>query len=195
MGVNTWIMVLKVSHDALSIEATYSSMPMDKPSGAYSIAYNYANKSVVVGGFDRVDSVYRWRIEILDNNLNPVKMVRMGVGSAVTGVSIGVDGDIYAIGRNGIVRLSKDGDVVMENRSLGGIEIFSSQRFGTSIGRNIVAIDNNWVYLLKEDLSIVERLRIAGGGESIAFLHGAPAFDGSKLCVSGIKIDPRDDWS
>jgi len=191
----TAITVLKVSPENLSIEAIYSSISMKIFGGAYSIAYNDVNKRIVVGGFDRIDNVYSWRIEILDTNLNLVKVIRPGIRGAIKSISIGINGDIYAVGRNGIVRFNRDGDIVKENRNIGGIEIYTPQKLGTAMDRNIAIINNNEFYLLKEDLTTIESIRIPRGTETISFIHGTPAFDGTKLYISGTEENPKEDWS
>jgi len=186
--------IIKVSADDLGIRAVYRSLK--KPSMFYSIAYNEMSRRIVAVGCDSSDGFYRWRIEVLTPELDLVRVIRPDFRGCATGISIDINGDIYIVGRRGILKLSEEGRTIAENRRLGGVEIYAPRQTGTSLGSNIVVIDHNTIHILDNTkLRIRESIRIARGLEAIAFSHNSLVYDGTYLYIAGTESSSPEDWN
>ncbi|ADM28482.1 hypothetical protein Igag_1685 [Ignisphaera aggregans DSM 17230] len=186
--------VIRISTPGLEISAIYRSL--SKPSSFYGVVYSESSKRVVVGGYDSADGFQKWRIEFLSPELEVERVIRPDVRGCITGVSVGIDGDIYVVGRMGVMRLSGGGRIIAENRRIGGIEIYTPKTLGTSLGDNIAVIDHNTIHILdRNNLETRETIRIARGLEIIAFPYNSPVYDGTYLYVAGTESSSPENWN
>ena len=193
-GESYAIHVEALSPDDLTPVATYTSNPMGRGAAAYSIAYDYVTNRVVLGGFDNVDGYRRWRIEILDKDLSLIRVCRPDVAGSVTGVAIGLNNAVYAVGRNAVAKLDIDGVVQKIDRARGGSRVVSSSG-SPPLGRRVaIATDNN-IYIMDENLNLVDATRLPRGAEIIAVTQGRIAYDNKKLYIAATQIISDNDWA
>lgn len=183
-----------LSADDLSTIGFYTSNPMGKNAAAYSVAYNPVTKHIVIGGFDNVDGFRRWRIEILTRDLSISRIARPDVRGSVTGVAIGPQGLVYAVGRGGVAKIDRDGSIASLTRSPGGLQIIASHSAAPPILRNIGVVSDNTFYLLDENLRPLEITRLVMGTETTFLSHGRPAMDSTKIYIAANSIITDVDW-
>jgi len=186
---STVLRVLKLSPDDLTVVDSYAPNLGPVDSGAYAVDYSRALKQVVVGGFDRVDGVSRWRIEYLTPNLKPIKVLRPDVRGSVTGLSAGADGATYAVGRIRVVRLSRDGEVERLVSSPPAVKVYAAQDYVPSLGANVAVAATDEVYVLDgKSLSVVDGTRITRGPQVASMMVGSMVADSEKIYVAATAV-------
>ena len=185
----TALRVLKLAPDDLAVVGSYAPNLGSANSGAYAVDYGRTLKQVVVGGFDRIDGVSRWRVEYLTPDLEPVKVVRPDIKGSVTGLSAGADGSVYAVGKTRVVKLGRDGEVVRSVSSPPAVKVYAAQEHAPSLGANVAAAATDEVYVLDgRSLSVVDGARISRGPQVTSMMVGSMAVDSEKIYVAATAV-------
>jgi len=186
------IHVEAISVDDLTPIARHSSNPRERGAAAYTITFNPETRQVLVGGFDNIDGYRSYRVEVLNRDLSLAVVARPGLRGAVTGISPGPQGTSYAVGRSGVVKISREGSTIMTNTTRSGIKIAFSATPPLD-GRVAVVTDNN-LHVLDENLGAVETTRIARGTEVLAATQGRVAADTTNIYIAMTQILTDVDW-
>ena len=188
------IRVEALSADDLSPIGFYTSNPMGKNAGAYSIIYNPVAKNVIVGGFDELDGARRWRVEILSRDLSLARIARPDLNGSVTGLAVDSQGFVYAVGRGGMAKIDRNGGVVSATRVVSGAQVIASPSDSRPIGRYIGVVSDNGFYLLDKNLGMVDRAIFAREAEATFVAQGRPAMDSEKIYIAASTIVTDIDW-
>ena len=185
----TALRVLKLAPDDLAVVGSYTPNLGSANSGAYAVDYSRTLKQVVVGGFDRIDGISKWRVEYLTPDLEPVKVVRPDIKGSVTGLSAGADGSVYAVGKTRVVKLSRDGEVVRSVSSPPAVKVYAAQEHAPSLGANVAAAATDEVYVLDgRSLSVVDGARISRGPQVASMMVGSMAVNSEKIYVAATAV-------
>jgi len=185
----TALRVLKLAPEDLAVVDSYAPNLGPADSGAYAVDYSSTLKQLVVGGFDKLEGVSRWRVEYLTPNLEPVRVVRPDIKGSVTGLSAGADGSVYAVGKTRVVKLSRDGVVERSASSPPAVKVYAAKDYVPSLGGNVAAAVTDEVYVLDgRSLSVVDGARISRGPQVASMMVGSMAADSEKIYVAATSV-------
>jgi len=185
----TTLRVLKLAPDDLAVVGSYAPKIGVASSGAYAVDYSKTLKQVVVGGFDKLEGVSKWRIEYLTPDLEPVRVLKPDIRGSVTGLSVSADGSAYAVGRTRVVKLSRDGSVERSVSSPSAVKVYAAKDYVPPLGGNVAAAATDEVYVLDgRSLSVVDVVRISRGPQIASMMVGSMAVDSEKVYVASTAV-------
>jgi len=183
-----------VSIDDLTPLARYSSNPRQMGAAAYATLYNTFTGQLVVGGFDNAEGYRSWRIEVLSKDLSLQIISKPQLRGAITALAMNPGGYIYAVGRNGVAKVNRDGGVASMNTGIGGCKALASPT-ESPLESRIAIISDDTLHIVDENLKIVESLRIARGTEILTAMHGGISFDKENMFIALTQITTDIDWN
>ncbi|MEM0026491.1 MAG: hypothetical protein QXT53_00960 [Ignisphaera sp.] len=188
------IHVEALSADDLSHIGFYTSSPMERNAAAYSVVYNPMTKGVVVGGFDEADGFRRWRIEMLSRDLSLSRVVRPDVHGSVTGLAVGSQGFVYAVGRGGVAKIDRNGEAASLTKAVSGAQIVASPSDSKPIGRYVGVVSDKNFHVLDKSLKLVDSAGLVRGAEITFVGQGKPAMDSERVYIVANTIATDVDW-
>jgi hypothetical protein len=190
------VYVARISPDILSIEKTFVTDREGRGAGAYTITYNRVTDRIAIGGYDRVEGSMNWLVVFLTKDLDLIKIVRPSVKGAITGLSTNPEGAMYAVDRGNVIKLGKEGELLLTSTLIQGVKVYSSQIGTSSIGLNaVIALDNNVFYISNDDLSIIDSVRLSRGPQMLTTFVGSMDSDNDKVYLGLTQVVTKDDWN
>ncbi len=179
------IYVRKIRHSDLSLIKEYFSNLSDV-NYAYDIALNpLSNQLWVVGNVNSE----KWRIEVLDKDLNLVKGLETDIGSSATSVGFDDDGYSYVVGDGGILKLGRDVEEVKRyvQPLLFSKTLWLNNRLYVAGGESVGDYVRQVLYVFDRELNLLNRTVISTGMDADAmFLMGKMASDGENIYLAGL---------
>lgn len=192
----TALYAVKISATDFSTVSSFVIDMKGSGAGAYAVSYNSRTKQVVVGGFDRSEGSMNWLIVYLTEDLELTRVVKPGVKGSVTGLAIDHEGFIYSVGKNRIIKLGKEGEIIAVAGTPQAVKIYTSSELKTSIGVNIATATDNEIYMLANDtLSIVDSVRLSRGPQMLTTFIGSMDADNDNIYAALTQIVTKDDWN
>lgn len=179
------VRVRKMRLSDLSLVKEYSSNLSDV-NYAYDIALNPLSNQIWVVG--NVNSE-KWRIEILDKDLNPVKYLESDIGSSATSIGFDDDGYSYIVGDGGILKLSGDAGEVKRYAQpvLFAKTLWLNNRLYVAGGESVGDYIRQILYVFDRELNLLNRTVISTSMDADAmFLMGKMVSDGENIYVAGL---------
>ncbi|MGB9705567.1 MAG: hypothetical protein ACPL3C_08965 [Pyrobaculum sp.] len=180
--------------DDLSLVAVYTSNPSDKLDLARGIGINPATGHLWVVGSEVADGL-KWRIEVLDRDLNRISVLKPDVGGDAEGVVFDENGNAYVYGIfYDIIKYSKDGrELARANIGVEaeGVVYVNSRLYVVTGDDRLIVFDADLRKLDEVDLrqEITKRVEVGGfsvtvGSATLRSIRRA-AFDGGTIYVAG----------
>ncbi|MEM2049881.1 MAG: hypothetical protein QXZ11_02025 [Thermoproteota archaeon] len=184
-GSSEGVRVRKMRLSDLSLVKEYSSNLSDV-NYAYDIALNPSSSQIWVVG--NVNSE-KWRVEILDKDLNLVKHLEADIGSSATSIGFDDDGYSYIVGDGGVLKLSRDaGEVKRYSQPvLFAKTLWLNNRLYVAGGESVGDYLRQVLYVFDRELNLLNRTVISMSMDADAmFLMGKMASDGENIYVAGL---------
>ncbi|MEM4610537.1 MAG: hypothetical protein QW190_06590, partial [Thermoproteota archaeon] len=179
-GSSEGVRVRKMRLSDLSLVKEYSSNLSDV-NYAYDIALNPSGSQIWVVG--NVNSE-KWRVEILDKDLNLVKHLEADIGSSATSIGFDDDGYSYIVGDGGVLKLSGDaGEVKRYSQPvLFAKTLWLNNRLYVAGGESVGDYLRQVLYVFDRELNLLNRTVISMSMDADAmFLMGKMASDGENI--------------
>ncbi|MBO3833406.1 MAG: hypothetical protein FGF51_08535 [Candidatus Brockarchaeota archaeon] len=184
-GFSEGVHVRKMRLSDLSLVKEYSSNLSDV-NYAYDIALNPLSNQIWVVG--NVNSE-KWRVEILDKDLNLVKYLETDIGSSATSIGFDEDGYSYVVGDGGILKLSGDAGEVKRyvQPVLFAKTLWLGNRLYVAGGESVGDYIRQVLYVFDRELNLLNRTVISMSMDADAmFLMGKMVSDGENIYVAGL---------
>ncbi|MEM4554081.1 MAG: hypothetical protein QXW05_02935 [Ignisphaera sp.] len=171
----------------LEVVATYVSQSLDGMATPFAITVDPNTSYVWVGGFVQRYYMMWWRVEILDRDLNIVRVVDLPIAGSVFSIAFDDTGYIYVIGDYGVVKLDRYGYKVKETYY--GIcrkALFDNGYLYIVCNEYAYGFTRHVLYVLDEELEIVNKIILSGEIHVEArFPIGRMSTDGKHIYVAG----------
>lgn len=193
----------------LSLVDVYVSNPSDLDDVTYGVGINPVTGNLWVIGFDWIDDLQKWRIEVLDReSLKLIKIIRLELSPLFIfdgpfSISFDDEGNAIIVGSGGIVKVNENGNVIALNT--GYYEHFKSLYLGSYIyvvGKEYdnffsIPIFQKWfwyLYVYNSNLSLINKITL--GLTDVSFLRGKFHVEGSNIYVAGSAKNHQEpfDW-
>jgi hypothetical protein len=183
-GSSAGTRVIKMRLSDLSLVDEYVSNLSDV-NYAYDISVNPLSSQIWVVG--NVNSE-KWRVEILDMDLNPVEGFETSIGASATSIGFDDEGYSYVAGDGAVIKLNKNREEVKRyvEPVLFSKTLWLNNRLyvagGESMGGNSMQV----LYVFDRELNLLNKTVISMSmGTDAMFLMGKMASDGENIYVAG----------
>ncbi|MGB9718321.1 MAG: hypothetical protein ACPL4E_07775 [Thermoproteota archaeon] len=184
-GLSEKVYVRKIRLSDLSLVKEYSSN-LSAVNYAYDIALNpVSNQLWVVGNVNSE----KWRVEVLDKDLNLVKELESDIGSSATSIGFDDEGYSYIVGDGGILKLSRDAGEVKRyvQPVLFSKALWLNNRLYVAGGESVGNYTRQILYVFDRELNLLNRTVISMSMDADAmFLMGKMASDGENIYAAGL---------
>ncbi|MEM3079137.1 MAG: hypothetical protein QXF21_02330, partial [Thermoproteota archaeon] len=184
-GSSEVMRVRKMRLSDLSLVKEYVSNLSDA-NYAYDVAVNPLSNQIWVVG--NVNSE-KWRVEILDMDLNLVKGVETSIGASATSIGFDEEGYSYVAGDGGIVKLNRDGGEVKRyvQPVLFSKTLWLNNRLYVAGGEIVGEYSRQVLYVFDRELNLLNKTVISMSMNADAmFLMGKMASDGENIYAAGL---------
>jgi len=177
--------VIKMGLNDLSLVKEYDSNLSDA-NYAYDIAVDSSSNLIWVAG--SVESE-KWRIEILDRDLNLIKGFETDIGASETSIGFDGEGYSYIVDDGGVVKLSNDG--VEVKRFVQPVffskTLWLNNRLYAVSGESIDEYIRQVLYVFDRELNLLNKTIISESVDAdTAFLMGKMVSDGENIYAAGL---------
>jgi hypothetical protein len=162
---------------------------------ALTVGVNPVTEQVWVVGYDEDG----FRIDILDLDLNLIKVVRSFLWNKSYNIDFDEDGNAYICGWMFVAKFDKEGnEVVTRSNSHNGCRLLYANGLiyvGTTEG--VISSDKHILFIYDKNLTQLNMITLGHYWFSRAsFIHGKAAFDGKNLYIAGYDARPGDyEWT
>jgi len=161
---------------------------------AYNIEINPVSDQIWIVG---TTNSKRWRIEILDKELNHIKTIEKEMGVSAISVSFDDEGSSYVVGEGGIIKLDKSGEEIKkyEQEGLFTKTLFSSNRLYVAGMESVENYIRQTLYVFDKELNLLNKTVVSRGIDADAvFLTGRMVSDDENLYISGLAYIGYNDY-
>jgi hypothetical protein len=187
------ICVEKIRIADLSIVKKYVSN-LSEFQEAYNIEINPVSNQIWIVGTTNSE---KWRIEILDKELNHIKTIEKEIGVSAISVSFDDEGSSYVVGEGGVIKLDKSGEEIKkyEQEGLFTKTMFSSNSLYVASMENVDNYFRQTLYVFDKELNLLNKTVVSRGIDAdAAFLTGRMASDEENLYISGLAYIGYNDY-
>jgi outer membrane protein assembly factor BamB len=178
--------------DDLSLVKVYTSDPSNSLDTIWMVRINPITNHIWAVGMETKDHYSYWRIEILNKDLELIKIIEPGINGQACSVSFDENGDAYVIGPGAVIKFDKYGNEIKRNNLYEGLRslyinnclyVIDLEGIEGYVRHVLYVFDKNLELLNKNILSasINENLEANSG----LFSYGSMDSDGKNLYVVG----------
>ncbi|RFA94280.1 hypothetical protein [Pyrobaculum aerophilum] len=164
----------------LTLHGVYTSNPSPSWNSALGLGVNPATGHLWVVGYSENGGVFKWRIEILDRELNRIEVLTPDIEGWANGVVFDHEGNAYVYG-SAIAKFDEKGRRVAKAKYAGAKAVYAKEK--------LYLFGDNALYKLDDRLRLIEAVKL-----ETAFGDGKAAFDGENIYAAGHKTQGERKW-
>lgn len=192
----TSMYVVKISAADFSILNSFSTDMNGAGAGAYGMGYNNTTKEIVVGGYAKTDSGLEWLLAFFNENLDLNKIVRPGIRGSIMGLTIDIDGFIYAVDGKIVAKIRPDGKVISTLEIPQASKVYASQDKTSPLAPYVVVVSDSDLYLLsREDLTEVASVKLIKEPQTLISYPGSIDVVHDNVYLALTRLESEDKWN